>query len=135
MLETYHPTIQTVETTMKVTSTQILPNDLITIFLQEAEHHTIETSQAKQAEVAMSTSSGVKKQLKINGKGKGKGKSHMTYDNCQKSNHLKDQCWALGGDKEGQGPINRGLKTRMNQLMLLRMMMQMNCLHFHTPLI
>jgi hypothetical protein len=40
--------------------------------LQEAEHCTIETSQAKQAEVAMSTSSGGKKQSKKNGKGKGK---------------------------------------------------------------
>jgi hypothetical protein len=47
MLETYHPTIQTVETTMKVMGTQILPNNLITISLQEAEHHAIETGQAK----------------------------------------------------------------------------------------
>jgi hypothetical protein len=44
MPETYHPTIQTVETTMKVTGSQILPNDLIAIFLQEAEHRAIETS-------------------------------------------------------------------------------------------
>jgi hypothetical protein len=43
MPETYHPTIQTVETTMKVTGSQILPNDLIAIFLQEAEHCAIET--------------------------------------------------------------------------------------------
>jgi hypothetical protein len=81
MLETYCPTIQTVKTTMKVMGTQILPNDLITIFLQEAEHCTIKTSQAKQAEVAMSASSGLNKQSKRNGKGKGKGKSHMMCDN------------------------------------------------------
>jgi hypothetical protein len=75
---------------MKVTGTQILPNDLFAIFLQEAEHCTIKTGWAKQAEVAMSALCGVKKQSKRNGKGKGKGKSRMTCDNCQKSNHLKD---------------------------------------------
>jgi hypothetical protein len=37
MPETYHPTIQTVKTTMNVMDTRILPNDLIAIFLQEAE--------------------------------------------------------------------------------------------------
>jgi hypothetical protein len=92
MLETYRPTIQTVETTMKVTGSQILPNDLIAIFLQEAEHRAIETGRAKQVEAAMSASSGVKKQSKKNGKGKGKGKSHTTCDNCHRSNHSKDQC-------------------------------------------
>jgi hypothetical protein len=61
MLETYHPTIQTVKTMMKVIGTQILPNDLITIILQEAEYHTIKTGWAKQAEAAMSISSSVKK--------------------------------------------------------------------------
>jgi hypothetical protein len=112
MPKTYHLTIQTVKTTMKVMDTQILPNDLITIFLQEAEHCTTETGRAKQAEAAMSASSGVKKQSKRNGKGKRKGKSHMTCDNFQKPNHSKDQCWVPGGDKEGQGPNQQKAKNK-----------------------
>jgi hypothetical protein len=60
----------------------------------------------------MSASSGVKKQSKRNGKGKGKGKSHITCDNCQKPTHLKDQCWAPGGDKEGQGPNQQKAKKK-----------------------
>jgi hypothetical protein len=43
MSETYHPTIQTVNTTMKVIGTQILLNNLITIFLQEAEYCAMKT--------------------------------------------------------------------------------------------
>jgi hypothetical protein len=133
--ETYHPTIQTVETTMKVMGSQILPNDLIAIFLQEAEHRTIETCQAKQVDTAMSASSGVKEQSKKNGKGKGKGKSHTMCDHCHQSNHSKHQFCAPGGDKEGQGLNQQKAKNKMNQLISLRMMMQMNCLHFHAPLI
>jgi hypothetical protein len=112
MPETYCLTIQTIKTTMKGMGTQILPNDLITIFLQEAEHHAIKTSRAKQAEVAMSTSSGVKKQLKKNGKGKGNRKSHITCDNCQKPYHSKAQCWTPGGDREGQGPNQQKAKKK-----------------------
>jgi hypothetical protein len=59
----------------------------------------------------MSASSGVKKQSKKNGKGKGKGKSHMTCDNCYQPYHSKDQCWAPGGDKEGQGPNQQKAKN------------------------
>jgi hypothetical protein len=88
MPETYHPTIQTVEIIIKVMGIQILPNDLIIIFLQEAEHHTIETGQAKQVEAAMSISSCVKKQLKRNSKGKERGKSHMMYNNCCKGTFI-----------------------------------------------
>jgi hypothetical protein len=35
----YRLTVQTVETTMKVTGKTINPNDLINIFIQGAKHH------------------------------------------------------------------------------------------------
>jgi len=102
MPEVYRPTIQTVETTMKVTGSQIPPDDLIAIFLQEAEHRVIETGHSKNAESAMAAASGGKKQSKK--KGKGKGKTNLICDNCHKPGHSKEDCWGPGGDKEGQGP-------------------------------
>jgi hypothetical protein len=53
MPNTYRPTIQTVETTMKVTGKTLDPNDLIAIFIEEAEHRVIGEAQAKHAEAAM----------------------------------------------------------------------------------
>jgi hypothetical protein len=41
MPDIYHPTIQTIETTMKVTRKIINLNNLIDIFIQEAKHHVI----------------------------------------------------------------------------------------------
>jgi hypothetical protein len=38
MPNTYHPTIQMVETTIKVTGKTLDSNDLIAIFIEEAEH-------------------------------------------------------------------------------------------------
>src|SRR6267154_1653534 len=43
------------------------------------------------------------------GKGKGKGKTKAEGDchNCSKPGHWKEDCWADGGGKEGQGPKGR----------------------------
>jgi hypothetical protein len=41
MPNTYHPTIQMVKTTMKVTGKTLDPNNLIAIFIEEAEHRVI----------------------------------------------------------------------------------------------
>ena len=34
---------------------------------------------------------------------KNKGESDKHCENCDKSGHVKDDCWAPGGGKEGQG--------------------------------
>jgi len=48
-----------------------------------------------------------------------KGKSRDTSDkecyNCHKKGHLRSECWAKGGAKEGQGPKGRKGKNRSNQ--------------------
>src|ERR1700722_5427231 len=53
MPEIYCPTIQTVETTTRVTGGTIDPNDLISIFLHEAEHRVIAGAQETAADAAM----------------------------------------------------------------------------------
>jgi hypothetical protein len=47
---------QTVERMMKVRGKTINPNDLINIFIQEAEHHVIGNAQTKMPEATMITS-------------------------------------------------------------------------------
>ncbi|CCO34576.1 Retrovirus-related Pol polyprotein from transposon TNT 1-94 Includes: RecName: Full=Protease [Rhizoctonia solani AG-1 IB] len=54
---------------------------------------------------------------KVNGgKGKnGKGKSNRpTCKNCAKPGHTKEQCWAKGGDKEGQNPWSKKNDAKTN---------------------
>ncbi len=51
------------------------------------------------------------------GKGKSKGGQSKSKDerhcmNCSKDGHTKEQCWAKGGRKEGQGPRNWWEKSK-----------------------
>jgi hypothetical protein len=39
---------------------------------------------------------------------KGGGKSNIECYNCHKKGHMKANCWAKGGGKEGQGPKGKG---------------------------
>jgi len=115
MPEMYRPTIQTVETTMKVTGKPIDPSDLIAIFIQEAEHRVIANNQAKIAEAAMVASQATMRTGKKNGKGKNKGKSSVICNNCQKPGHKKDDCFHPGGGKEGQAPSHWNLGKKKKE--------------------
>jgi hypothetical protein len=55
--------------------------------------------------------------LHAHGKDKGTNKDKECY-NCNKKGHIKPECWAKGGGKEGQGPKERkgsGKKNQVNQ--------------------
>jgi hypothetical protein len=39
-------------------------------------------------------------------------KRRLKCSNCNKSGHSKDTCWAPGGDKEGEGPKQKGEKGK-----------------------
>ncbi|CAG8746746.1 4113_t:CDS:2, partial [Acaulospora colombiana] len=41
-------------------------------------------------------------------------KPNTTCENCKKKGHTKQDCWAKGGDKEGQGPKQKKGKDRAN---------------------
>ena len=85
---------QTVTTTLAGMSLY----ELMDYFIEEAEHCIIEDNRAKQTESAMQA------QAKKNKGHTKKGKSHKLCVNCDKSGHTKEDCWAPGGGKEGQGP-------------------------------
>jgi hypothetical protein len=115
MPNTYRPTIQMVETTMKVTGKTLDPNDLIAIFIEEAEHHIIGEAQAKHTEAAMIASQSGKKIHKKGGKGKQKGKMHVVCENCHKPRHTKENCYHPGGGKEGQAPSHWKLGKKKDE--------------------
>ena len=98
---------QTVATTLAGMS----PCELMDYFIEEAEHHAIEDNWAEQTE------SVTQAQAKKN-KGHMKNrKSCKLCVNCDKSGNTKEDCWALGGGKEGQGPNQQkqGSKWKMKE--------------------
>ncbi|TDL14180.1 hypothetical protein BD410DRAFT_681567, partial [Rickenella mellea] len=52
---------------------------------------------------------------KRNNKSKNDNKSSITCTNCKKNGHSKENCWAKGGDKEGQGPRQKARSEKGNQ--------------------
>ena len=82
-------------------------DDLITFFVEEAQHHVISAQCTKNAESALAA------QEKKPRKGKGKrekSKSSVTCENCGRARHTIPDCWSKGGGKEGQGPRQKKSK-------------------------
>ena len=52
--------------------------------------------------------------MQAKGSGKGSSGEKECY-NCHKKGHLKKDCWAKGGGREGQGPKGRKRKEKANQ--------------------
>ena len=76
--------------------------DLIVFFIEEAQHHVIDsecTKAAKSALIALGKMT--KKGSKLKHKSKTKSNEHC--ENCKKGGHTKADCWVKGGGKEGQG--------------------------------
>ena len=84
--------------TVAVTLAGMSLYELMDYFIEEAEHCVIEENHAKQTESVMQA------QAKKNKGCTKKEKSHKLCVNCDKSSHTKEDCWAPGGGKEGQGP-------------------------------
>ena len=83
--------------TIAATLAGMSPHELMDYFIEEAEHCIIEDNWAKQTESVMQA------QAKKNKGCTKKGKLHKLCANCDKSGYTKEDCWAPGGGKEGQG--------------------------------
>ncbi len=72
----------------------------------EADCRTLKAPKKEEKEAAFNTSSG------SSGRGRrfqgGKKSSNVECYNCHKKGHIKAECWAKGGGKEGQGPRGKG---------------------------
>ena len=85
-----------------VTPPKISPNDLIEIVGQEADRRALKAGNSKREEKDAAFIANHKS------KGGQKGKSNVECYNCHKKGHMKADCWAKGGGKEGQGPKGKG---------------------------
>ena len=107
----YRSVIQTITAAERIGAIQgtaakpkMTPQDLISFFTEEAQHHLIHDECTKEAESALVAD---QKRQKKSTDNKGKTKSKLNPNdrckNCNKNSHLKIDCWAKGGGKEGQG--------------------------------
>ena len=84
------------------------PEDMIHFFTEEAHHHVIDEDRTKAAESALLAHGKKDKRSKMAKTKKGaKLATNEHCDNCGKDGHVKENCWAKGRGKEGQGPKQR----------------------------
>ena len=90
---------------------KMTPEDMINFFTEEAHHCIIDEDCTKAAESALLVHGKKDKRSKTAKTKKGaKPTTNKHCDNCGKDGHIKENCWAKGGGKEGQGPKQRKLK-------------------------
>ena len=86
-------------------------DDLISFFIEEAEHRVINDKHTKYAESALAVHRKKPKKDKFHkGKTSEKPRLSITCENCNQDGHSKEDCWLKGGGKEGKGPRNQRLK-------------------------
>ena len=108
----YRPALQTITAASKANKTVIVPADLITFFIEEAEHRVIERGRAT-ADAALVACSGGKSGRPGKPRNGANKPTNVVCENsnCGKSGHTKANCWVKGGGKEGQGPQTSTSKT------------------------
>ena len=98
----YDSYLSAVTAALSVLGTKLTPDALMLSIIDEFDHHTVKTHQSKDMgkDVMFHAESGSRKQWKG---GQGSKKSVECF-NCHRKGHVKADCWAKGGGKEGQGP-------------------------------
>jgi gag-polypeptide of LTR copia-type len=97
----YKSTMHALNASADFTKSLIMPSNVIRLTLDEYDSRN-ENKPKEDADEAFATSQ--QKQ-----KGKDKKKKHdIECHNCKKRGHVKAECWAKGGGKEGQGPKKTG---------------------------
>nr|GAT43935.1 polyprotein [Mycena chlorophos] len=96
----YDPYLAALTATATVSNTILSPDDVIQALSQEYDRCALRSKSKKNdSDVAFAAG----------GRGNGKKKkSNVECFNCGKKGHIKADCWAPGGGKEGKGPKGRG---------------------------
>jgi len=100
--QSYNSYLSAVTATLSVLGTKLTPDALMLSIINEFDRHTVKTCQSKDKgkDIVFHAESGSRKPWKD---GQELKKSIECF-NCHKKGHVKADCWAKGGGKEGQGP-------------------------------
>src|SRR5882762_5590155 len=116
--ESYRPTLQTItaaertNAALGILSKKMKADDLVAFLIEEAQHRVINDDRTKSAESALAAHGKRDKRGRGDkGKKADKSGSGRNCENCHKPYHTKENCWAKGGGKEGQGPKQNKSKT------------------------
>ena len=92
----YNTNISIIMTNANMSSTTITPATIICIITDEYNKHVLKNPKPKiLSDEVFATDAQ---------KNKKKNKCDIECFNCHKKGHMKSECWAKGGSKEGQGP-------------------------------
>ncbi|RDB21868.1 Retrovirus-related Pol polyprotein from transposon TNT 1-94 [Hypsizygus marmoreus] len=98
--------ISAVNATSSVLGTTLSPDELMSTVTEEYERRVLKTKGGKKEEnVAFNADSS---RGRGRGGGAGGSKRNIECFNCHKKGHMKADCWAPGGGKEGEGPKSKG---------------------------
>jgi hypothetical protein len=92
----YKTTIHTIHAGADCNNTPITPDQVIRVVTNEYNRHVIRQSKNKNGSGESFATNSRKR-----------GKRNVECYNCHKLGHYKSDCWAKGGDKEGQRPPRR----------------------------
>ena len=98
-----------------MSSKRMKADDLISFFIEEAEHRVINDKHTKYAESTLAVHGKKPEKDKFHkGKTSEKPGLSITCENCNRDGYSKEDCWVKGGGKEGKGPKTKDLKGRRN---------------------
>ncbi len=92
----YDATTSAMSTTASLTNTDLTPNTVIWLVTNEYNQRVLKNGRSKEPQDEALAADASQK-------GKGKPKKDIECFNCKKCGHMKADCWAKGGGKEGQG--------------------------------
>ncbi len=92
---TYEASTFTMSTTATLTNTALTPNTVIRLLTDKYNCCVLRKPKTEEGQDEALTADGGKKK---------KSKKDLECFNCCKCGHIKADCWAKGGGKEGQGP-------------------------------
>ena len=99
----YDPYLSAITATSTILGKTLSPDDLIRGLNEEADRRSLK-NKSKKDDRDIAFSAGERK----GGHKKGSAKSNIECYNCHKKGHVKADCWAKGGGKEGTGPRQKG---------------------------
>ena len=88
-------------THVALTNTTLTPETVIRLITDKYNHHVLRAGKQGEGQDEALTADAMKK-----------SKKDIECFNCQRPGHIKVDCWAKGGGKEGQGPKRKGQKDK-----------------------